>query len=286
MKLATFSTGGGSRLGVISGDRILDFTAGDGPATMRELIQAGPEAWAQVEARRRAGDAPSFPLGSVRLLAPLPDPPKIVAIGLNYMDHCREQNVPVPERPLVFAKFPSSIIGPGEDIVWDPALTRQVDYEAELGVVIGRRARRVSAERALDYVFGYTIINDVSARDIQFPDQQWVRGKSLDTFCPIGPFIVTADEVPDPQALPIRCSVNGRILQDSSTAEMIFGVRELIARLSQSFRFEPGDLMASGTPNGVGAFRKPPVFLQNGDTVVVEIEGLGRLENRARTETA
>ena len=138
----------------------------------------------------------------------------------------------------------------------------------------------------LAHVFGYTIVNDISARDIQFPDKQWVRGKSLDTFCPTGPFIVTADEVPDPQALAIRCTVNGRVLQDSSSAEMIFGVRELIARLSYSFRFEPGDLIASGTPNGVGAFRRPPLFLQDGDTIAVEIAGLGRLENRARTETA
>ena len=285
MKLATFSTGGGTRLGVIRGDRIIDLDAPGGPSTMLELIQAGPPAWAGIEGRSREGDAASFPLGSVRLLAPLPNPPKIVAIGLNYMDHCREQNMPVPDRPLVFAKFSSSIIGPGDDIVWDPALTRQVDYEAELGVVIGRRARRVSVERALDHVFGYTIVNDVSARDLQFPDKQWVRGKSLDTFCPLGPFIVTADEIPDPQALAIKCRVNGRYLQNSSTSEMIFGVRELIARLSQSFTFEPGDLIATGTPDGVGVFRKPPVFLQDGDTVVVEIEGLGQLENRARTVT-
>jgi 2-keto-4-pentenoate hydratase/2-oxohepta-3-ene-1,7-dioic acid hydratase in catechol pathway len=286
MKLATYSSGSGIKLGVIRGDWIVDLDGPGAPSTMLELIQAGPPAWAEVEVRSRAGDATSLPLSSIKLLAPLPNPPKIVAIGLNYMDHCREQNVPVPDRPLVFAKFPSSIIGPGDDIVWDPALTQQVDYEAELGVVIGRRARRVSAERALDHVFGYTIVNDVSARDIQFPDKQWVRGKSLDTFCPLGPFIVTADEIPDPQALAIKCRVNGRYLQDSSTSEMIFGVWELIARLSHSFTFEPGDLIATGTPDGVGVFRQPPVFLQDGDTVVVEIEGLGQLENRARTVTS
>jgi len=286
MKLATFSTGSGTKLGVISGDKIVELGAPGAPSTMLELIQAGPPAWARVEARSRAGDAPSLPLSSVRLLAPLSNPPKIVAIGLNYMDHCREQNVPVPDRPLVFAKFSSSIIGPGDDIVWDPALTQQVDYEAELGVIIGRRARRVGPEQALDHVFGYTIVNDVSARDLQFPDKQWVRGKSLDTFCPLGPVIVTADEIPDPQALAIKCRVNGRYLQASSTSEMIFGVRELIARLSQSFTFEPGDLIATGTPDGVGVFRKPPVFLQDGDTVIVEIEGIGQLENRARTVTS
>lgn len=286
MRLATYAVGSRARLGIIKDGRIIDLTAPGGPATMLELIQAGPEVWAQAEMRSRATDAPSRPLTSVRLLAPLPNPPKIVAIGLNYMDHCREQNVPVPDRPLVFAKFPSSIIGPGDDIVWDPALTRQVDYEAELGVVIGRRARRVSAERALDYVFGYTIVNDVSARDLQFPDKQWVRGKSLDTFCPLGPVIVTADEIPDPQALAIQCQVNGQSMQNSSTGEMIFSVRQLIAVLSHSFTFEPGDLIATGTPNGVGVFRKPPVFLQDGDTVAVEIAGIGRLENRVRTETA
>jgi 2-keto-4-pentenoate hydratase/2-oxohepta-3-ene-1,7-dioic acid hydratase in catechol pathway len=286
MKLATYSTGGEARLGVIRGERIIDAAAPGVPATMLELIEAGPSAWAAVEARTGAAEAVSLPLGAVKLLAPLPDPPKIVAIGLNYMDHCREQNVPVPDRPLVFTKFSSSIIGPGDDIVWDPALTQQVDYEAELGVVIGRRARRVSVEQALDCVFGYTIVNDISARDLQFPDKQWVRGKSLDTFCPLGPVIVTAGEIPDPQALAIKCQVNGRYLQNSSTSEMIFGVRELIASLSRSFTFEPGDLIATGTPAGVGVFRKPPVFLQNGDTVIVEIEGIGRLENRARTMTS
>jgi 2-keto-4-pentenoate hydratase/2-oxohepta-3-ene-1,7-dioic acid hydratase in catechol pathway len=155
------------------------------------------------------------------------------------MDHCREQNIPVPERPLVFAKFPSSVIGPSEAIRWDPELTQQVDYEAELGVVIGRQAYRVELDKALDYVFGYTIVNDISARDLQFSDGQWVRGKSLDTFCPVGPALVTADEIPDPQSLKIRCRINGQLLQDSSTSEMIFSVRELIAYLSRSFTLHP-----------------------------------------------
>jgi 2-keto-4-pentenoate hydratase/2-oxohepta-3-ene-1,7-dioic acid hydratase in catechol pathway len=285
MKLAAFSIDGRFRLGAVRGDRVIDLTASGAPATLLELIQAGPTEWARVEAFSRAEDFPSRPLDEVRLLAPLPNPPKIVAIGLNYMDHCREQNVPVPDKPLVFAKFPSSIIGPGEDIVWDTALTQQVDYEAELGVVIGRRARRVSIEQALDHVLGYTIVNDVSARDIQFPDKQWVRGKSLDTFCPVGPVVVTAGEIPDPQALSIKCLINGQPMQDSSTSEMIFGVRELIARLSRSFTFEPGDLIATGTPAGVGVFRKPPVYLHDGDTVVIEIQGIGRLQNRARAVT-
>jgi 2-keto-4-pentenoate hydratase/2-oxohepta-3-ene-1,7-dioic acid hydratase in catechol pathway len=206
-----------------------------------------------------------------------------VAIGLNYMDHCREQSVPVPDRPLVFAKFTSSIIGPGEDIVWDPGLTQQVDYEAELGVIIGKSARNANMEQALDFVFGYTIVNDISARDLQFSDGQWVRSKSLDTFCPLGPVIVTADEIPDPQSLSIRCLVNGRYLQNSSTSEMIFGVKQLIVYLSKSFTLEPGDLVTTGTPNGVGVFRRPQIFLQDGDIVTVEIEDIGQLMNRART---
>lgn len=215
--------------------------------------------------------------------APIKNPSKIVAIGLNYMDHCREQNIEPPKQPLVFAKFPSAIAGPNSDIVWDPQLTSQVDYEVELGVVIGARARRVTREQALDYVFGYMVLNDVSARDLQFGDGQWVRGKSLDTFCPIGPAIVTADEVPWPQSLAVRCSVNGAILQDSSTSEMIFDVAEIISYSSHSFTLNPGDIIATGTPFVVGVFRTPKVLLKDGDMVVCEIEGVGRLENRCRT---
>jgi 2-keto-4-pentenoate hydratase/2-oxohepta-3-ene-1,7-dioic acid hydratase in catechol pathway len=158
-----------------------------------------------------------------------------------------------------------------------------VDYEAELGVVIGTTARRVSAEGAYAYVAGYTCLNDVSARDLQFGDKQWVRGKSLDTFCPMGPWLVTRDELPDPHTLAIRCSVNGELLQDSNTSELIFGVPELVSFLSHAFTLLPGDVIATGTPSGVGVFRKPPRFLKDGDAVVVEIEGIGRLENSCRT---
>jgi 2-keto-4-pentenoate hydratase/2-oxohepta-3-ene-1,7-dioic acid hydratase in catechol pathway len=286
MKFVTYSDGSTAKLGALVNERVIDLAALGLPTTMLDFIRAGAEVWAQAAARCSASEAPSVPLASVRLLAPLSNPPKLVAIGLNYMDHCREQNVPVPERPLVFAKFASSIVGPGDAIVWNPALTQQVDYEAELAVVIGKRARNVSQDAALDHIFGYTIINDVSARDLQFSDKQWVRGKSLDTFCPMGPFIVTADEIPDPQALSIRCLVNDQVLQNSTTAEMIFGVKELIAYLSQSFTLEPGDVISTGTPDGVGVFRKPPVFLQDGDVVKVEIERLGRLTNRVRTMVA
>ncbi len=224
----------------------------------------------------------SVSLSQVRLKAPLQNPEKIIGIGLNYKDHCREQNVPVPEYPLVFAKFSSSIIGNGDAICWNTELTRQVDFEVELGVIIGKKARNVSTQEALEYVFGYTIINDVSARDLQFRDRQWVRAKSLDTFCPMGPWIVTADEIPDPQALHLSTELNGVKMQNSSTAEMVFSVAELISFLSQAFTLQPGDIIATGTPDGVGVFRKPPVFLQNGDSLHMEIEKIGVLENTCK----
>jgi 2-keto-4-pentenoate hydratase/2-oxohepta-3-ene-1,7-dioic acid hydratase in catechol pathway len=212
----------------------------------------------------------------------VPRPSKILAVGLNYADHCREQGVERPKVPVLFAKYPTSLTGHGSEIVWEEELTRKVDYEAELGVVIGTRARHVQASAALQNIFGYTIVNDVSARDLQFGDGQWVRGKSLDSFCPMGPCIVTADEIPDPHSLGIRCRVNGAILQDSKTSEMIFRIPELIAFITQGITLEPGDVIATGTPAGVGVFRKPPRFLADGDEVAVEIDGNGALRNRCR----
>ncbi|MBN2305814.1 MAG: fumarylacetoacetate hydrolase family protein [Anaerolineae bacterium] len=227
---------------------------------------------------------PQYQRDAVRLLAPVGRPGKVIAIGKNYLDHCRETNTEPPARPLIFAKFPTAIIGPGDAIIWSAALTQQVDYEAELAVVIGKTARRVSEADALDYVFGYTVANDVSARDLQFGDGQWVRGKSLDTFCPLGPAVITADEIPDPQTLAIRCELNGIERQASTTSEMIFGVAQLVAFCSQAFTLEPGDMILTGTPHGVGAFRDPKLFMGDGDTVVVEIERVGRLENRCIVE--
>jgi 2-keto-4-pentenoate hydratase/2-oxohepta-3-ene-1,7-dioic acid hydratase in catechol pathway len=219
----------------------------------------------------------------IELDAPIQTPSKIVAVGLNYMDHCREQKVEPPKAPLLFAKFPSSIIGPGMSIRWDPKLTDQVDFEAELAVIIGKRATRVARESALDFVFGYTALNDVSARDLQFSDRQWVRAKSLDTFCPIGPLIVTKAEVPEPNGLRIACRVNGSTYQNSTTAEMIFTVPQLIEYVSQAITLEPGDIIATGTPDGVGMFRSPQVFLKDGDIVEVEIEKIGILQNMVAT---
>jgi 2-keto-4-pentenoate hydratase/2-oxohepta-3-ene-1,7-dioic acid hydratase in catechol pathway len=199
------------------------------------------------------------------------------------MDHCREQKVAPPKHPILFTKFPSSITGPYDTIRWDPRMSHQVDFEAELAVIIGKRARQVTPEWALTYVFGYAAINDVSARDVQFGDKQWVRGKSLDTFCPFGPWITTTDEIRNPNALAIACHVNGKTYQRSSTSEMIFKVPELIAFISEGITLEPGDIIATGTPHGVGVFRTPQVFLKNGDEVVVEIEGIGALRNKAET---
>jgi 2-keto-4-pentenoate hydratase/2-oxohepta-3-ene-1,7-dioic acid hydratase in catechol pathway len=209
---------------------------------------------------------------------PIERPGKIVCVGLNYRDHAEEQGVALPEAPLLFAKWQNTLIGPGEPIVIPPIVTK-CDYEAELGVVIGTTVRNASAENALEAVAGYICLNDVSARDLQFGDGQWTRGKSPDTFCPVGPRLVPRDEVPDPQALSIRAILNGTTMQNSTTANMVFGVAEVIAYITRTITLEPGDLIATGTPAGVGAFRDPSVFMQPGDEITIEIEGLGSLTN-------
>lgn len=265
-------------LAVVEAERVAALAL-DGVATIDELIAAGPEAW---NAARRAA-ATAFengePLAPGMLAAPLGAPSKIACVGLNYHDHCRETGMAAPERPLIFAKFPSSLVGPDAAIEWPEGLTEQVDWEVELAVVIGRRVRHAVPDEALDAVFGYTAANDVSARDLQFADQQWVRAKSIDGFCPVGPVIVTPDEFGDPQDKRLFARVNGETMQDSTTAEMIFGVAEIVSFLSRACTLEPGDLILTGTPWGVGGFRDPPVFLQPGDTVEVEVEGVGVLAN-------
>jgi 5-carboxymethyl-2-hydroxymuconate isomerase len=236
------------------------------------LIEAGPDALETAITGRSPAAEP------VELAAPL-RPPKIVAIGLNYLDHIRESNAPRPQVPLVFTKFPTSVIGPGEPIPIDGTLTERVDWEVELAAVIGTRMRLVAAEDALAGVLGYTIANDVSARDLQFSDGQWVRAKSLDGFCPLGPVVVTADEIGDPQRLALKTVVNGETMQDSSTEEMLFGVAELIEFCSRSFTLEPGDVILTGTPWGCGEFMDPRRSLQPGDEVEVSIEAIGSLAN-------
>ena len=246
-----------------------------GIRSLDDLVQAGPEAWEAARARaaegRDAEPAPSPPA------APIARPSKIVCVGLNYRDHAKEAELDLPAEPLLFAKFPSTIVGPGVPIAWPEGLTEKVDWEAELAVVVGRGLRDADVEECGQAVFGYTVANDVSARDLQFGDGQWTRGKSLDGFCPLGPEIVTADEVPDPHALAIRTRVNDELVQDSNTSEMVFGVDQILSFCSHAFTLFPGDLVLTGTPAGVGGFQKPPRFLGDGDHVEVEVEGVGVL---------
>jgi 2-keto-4-pentenoate hydratase/2-oxohepta-3-ene-1,7-dioic acid hydratase in catechol pathway len=290
MRLMSYREGTSDMLGVVSGDRWLPAAAllAAGPSTMDELLDGGRALLATLQAAadavRIAGEGRS--LDETELRAPVPRPGKIVAIGRNYRDHVDEEGADAPPAPLVFSKWPSSVVGPGAEIRWDPALTTQVDYEAELAVVIGRVARRVEEADALDHVLGYTCLNDVSARDLQFGDGQWTRGKSLDTFCPMGPLLVTSDEIADPQDLDITCRVDGELLQSANTSQMFFGVAAIISYCSRSFSLEPGDVIATGTPGGVGIFRDPPVLLGDGAEVTVEIESIGRLVNTCRLEPA
>jgi 2-keto-4-pentenoate hydratase/2-oxohepta-3-ene-1,7-dioic acid hydratase in catechol pathway len=290
MRLISYrSRDGGEALGVVAGDRWLP--AGellpDGPHSLPSLIDGGQEALDRI---REAADparieAVGRRVADVALLAPVGRVGKVVAIGRNYREHINEEGAEPPTAPLIFATWPSCIVGPDADIRWDPTLTSQVDYEAELAVVIGRTARRVAEMDALDYVLGYTCLNDVSARDLQFGDGQWVRGKSLDTFCPMGPVLVTADEITDPQDLEIQCRVGGRVVQQANTALMYFGVAALVSYCSRAFTLDPGDVIATGTPGGVGIFRKPPILLEDGDEVSVEIERIGILSNVCRWES-
>jgi len=292
MRLLSYLDAGTERLGWVQAGRAVPVAeaAGDHlPHTMAELVTGGEAALAALHAAGPALAAAAErgrPVDELGVLAPLPRPGKGVAGGLNYLGHATEQIQRPPSQPLVFAKLPSAVIGHGAEIVWDPALTRQVDAEAELAVVIGRRARHVHAATALDHVLGYTACNDVSARDLQAADGQWVRAKSLDTFCPMGPVLVTADEIPDPSGLKIECIINGTPTQSASTADMHFSVSHLISWCSASFTLEPGDVIATGTPPGVGIYRDPPRLLADGDEVVVEIERIGRLANRCRHRPA
>lgn len=254
----------------------------DGPKTLDQLVE-DPAKWLPAISEAIGSGEPVSSRPS-RVLAPFHRPAPIIAIGLNYSDHCREFGVEPPKAPVVFVKLAPSVIGDGAPIEWAEGITKQVDWEAELGVVIGREARGIGVHEALDYVFGYTVINDVTARDIQASEQQWVRAKSLNTFCPIGPVVVTTDEIADPSNLGIRSRVNGVVMQDSNTSELIFSVAQLVSYLSHSFTLNPGDIIATGTPLGVGAFRTPPRFLNHGDVVEVEVDGIGLLSNTCQIQ--
>ena len=286
MKLVTYKpAGAGPQLGAVVGDHVVNLAeASNGklPNDMRSFLELGDPALHMAQAITAAGAAQpaSAPLSAVKLMAPIRNPSKVIAIGLNYMDHVRESGGKMPQIATMFAKYPSAIIGPGDPIRWSRDVTAKVDFEAELALVIGKTAARVSEADAYDYIAGYMNCHDVSARDLQSErGDQWIMGKSLDTFCPLGPYLVTRDDVPDPHNLGIRCLVNGEALQDSSTQELIFKIPYLIAYLSRGITLLPGDVITTGTPHGVGAFRTPPRFLKHGDVVTVEVEGLGQLTN-------
>ena len=254
--------------------RVVPDDLGDDP--LRNALASGMDLHAIAESAAARGERIDMP---GELDPPLRRPGKLMAIGLNYRDHCRESGTPVPERPVEFTKHPSAITGSGHPIPLDADVSSQVDYEIELAVVIGRRCTDLTEADALSAVAGYTIANDVSARDVQAAEGQWVRAKSFDGFCPLGPALVTADEVPDPQALGLRTFVSGELLQDSNTSEMVFTVARLLAHVSQGTTLEPGDVLLTGTPFGVGHFRQPTRYLRPGDTVRCEIDGLGVLVN-------
>jgi len=301
MKLAQFKTQDADRqrLGLAVGDVVCDVAelaravkaAGGAPASWLleanatlDVIGRGESALNEIDAlfgdsqpRELRGQVAGYSLDKIEFL-PATYPSKILAIGRNYVDHAIEGGAAPPEAPLLFNKLPNSLSAHNTPIIL-PAISQKVDYEAELAVVIGRRASRVSEAEALKYVFGYTLINDVSARDLQFGDGQWTRGKGLDTFAPLGPFITTRDEITDVQALKIEGRLNGEVMQTSNTGKMIFKVAYLVSYLSQGLTLEPGDVIATGTPEGVGVFRDPPVLLKAGDVYEVEIEGLGTLRN-------
>lgn len=273
------------RPGVLDGDRVIDLaTAGcpvDETGDLLRIVRGGD---AMLERVREALHNPrrrEFALEEVTVTAPLFNPSKIIAVGLNYIDHCEEAKLPVPKEPVLFSKWPSSITGPYDELHWPEKVTREVDYEVELGVVIGRRGRNISEKDALDYVCGYTVVNDVSARDLQFANaKQWDRGKSLDTFCPWGPYIVTRDEVGDPHNLDVRTVLNGEEMQKSNTSKLIFNINQIIAYASQGTTLMPGDLIPTGTPFGVGFSRTPPVFLKHGDVCECEVERVGKIINK------
>ena len=284
MKLVTYKPkGAGAQLGVLVDGKIVNLAEASGgrlPNDMRSFIEQGESALQLAQEIADKGGADGVPLGDVKIMAPISNPSKLIAIGLNYMDHVRETGSKVPQLATMFTKYTTSIIGTGDEIRWDPALTAKVDWEAELALVIGKRASHVKEEDAFDYILGYMNCHDVSARDLQTEKgDQWIMGKSLDTFGPLGPYLVTKDEVPDPNNLSIKCIVNGEAMQDSNTREMIFKVPYLIAYLSRAITLLPGDVITTGTPDGVGVARKPAVFLKSGDVVSVEVEGLGQLTN-------
>jgi len=285
MKLATFHHAGSTRIGLVDGDAIVDLAAAarELPRDMIGLLEAGPGALQR--AQRALGEGPRLPLADIHLEAPIARPPKFLAVGLNYADHVAETGRERPQFPTIFNKQSTCVVGPGDPIQL-PRVSQVVDYEGELGFVIGRRCRHVSRDDAPRVIAGYLVVDDVTVRDWQRRTPTWTMGKSFDTHGPIGPWIVTSDELPDPHRLRLRSFVNGELRQDSNTSQLIFDCFALVEYLSTAFTLEPGDVIATGTPSGVGIAMTPPRFLAAGDVVRIEIEGIGAIENRVIDEPA
>lgn len=280
MRVVTFVENGSEpRVGVLRNDTILDLQESFGVGSMLDLIARDPSA----RMLGQHGDKREIPANSVRLLAPIARPPRIFAVGLNYADHAAESKMKVQTVPTVFMKLSSSVCGPGDEVVL-PKNSSEPDYEAELAVVIGKPGYRIAAEDWTDHVFGYTILNDVSARDAQLATSQWTLGKSFPTFSPMGPCIVTGDEIGDPHALDISLSIDGEVLQKSNTSKLIFKIPQLIEHISSLTPLEAGDIISTGTPEGVGLGREPKRWIRDGEEMVIGMQGIGELRNRARAE--
>lgn len=285
MRFVSFEAGGQARAGVVAGDDAVVDLSGAGFHSLIEVIEAGAEGRRRVE---KFVDSPAAgvkrALGDVRLMAPVPRPRKLICVGLNYRDHAEETGAQIPKVPTIFNKFATAVIAPGANVIL-PRVSTAPDYEAEFAFVIGEGGRNIRAEDWRKHVFGYTLVNDVTARDYQRATTQWLMGKTFDTFAPMGPWIVTADAIEDPHELDIQMEINGEILQDSNTRELIFKIPDLIEFLSSVFTLEPGDVVSTGTPAGVGFARKPPRYLRRGDQMTVRIPAIGELHNPVVAET-
>jgi 2-keto-4-pentenoate hydratase/2-oxohepta-3-ene-1,7-dioic acid hydratase in catechol pathway len=280
MRLVNVLSPDGPRTGLVVGDVVVDAALAGASGGWREVLatDSGTRARLLDAAQRLADGGRGQALADVELGPPIPDPDKIICVGLNYADHASEIEFDVPEWPVLFPKYRNSLRGPKQSIVL-PTTSEQIDYEGELALVIGRTCKDVPVARAREFVAGYMVVNDVSARDLQFRGGQWLPGKALDTFAPCGPWLVTPDEIEDPQDVRITTLVNGQVVQDESTAAMIFSIDELVAHISSVLTLEPGDIIATGTPVGVGVKRTPPLFLRDGDLVEVRIDGIGTIAN-------
>jgi len=285
MRLVTFEADGKARPGVLTeSNGIFDLTAA-GFDSMLDVIEAAALDPRKIQSLVVASTPETaYSLGTVKLLAPIPKPRKLICVGLNYRDHALETGSEIPTVPTIFNKFATAVIGPGDNIVL-PKVSKKPDYEAEFAFVVGKGGRHIKAEDWTKHIFGYTIVNDVSGRDYQRATTQWLMGKTFDTFAPMGPWIVTADSIPDPHNLDISLDINGETLQNSNTRELIFKIPDLLVFLSSVFTLEPGDIVSTGTPSGVGVARNPPRFLQPGDDVVVKIPAIGELRNPVVAET-